>query len=1299
MKIICPKCGADYNINDSKIPPEGLHIKCPKCLHSFVATRDGAAPLAAGAQTGQVPAVPPPPVFGDPLASTSGFAVPPPPPPAPPQRRASAPLPPVPPIASRPPAPPTGPTRAANVDVSVDLLDEIEDLDEGDGNTVAQGAGWQIRGLDGRLLGPYDAEGLRQLAAQGRLTGDEEASIDGRTWVPLSQLPGMAGLFKRTQSSGLGELDFSFSGGSHSNAEPDDFDFSFSDMPKPHVQGLVPPPPPPRPAPSTRPPASAPPPPGAPRPPTGNLTDLFDDLPEDLPAPKAPGGVDLPGPRFGGADLPAPKSTAPRGAAPAFGDDLPAPKGDVDLPGPREVSGLPGRKDVSGLPGPRGIADLPGPRGVSDLPAPRGVSDLPGQRADLPGPRGISDLPGQRADLPTRKGETGLPAPRGETGLPTPKGQSGLPGLRDGELGAGLDGEESLPGLPDDEEARAFAAEAAATVTKERKGIPRAGLLIGGGVVAAGLLAVGAMMALEIGPFGPSDERDPRSSPPSVARTKNPPSVAPNPATGPAGTSASAEPALLAPAATTLAEVAGYREAIGPLELKGEAQGDDAVRLAELYAFGGLEFRQQEWVQKAGELAGKLDANAPAGKRAALAAALAGNRAGVHEEIVAFAAKNAADARAQYLLGHAWRLKGDGAQARQAFEKAATTDAELVGARRFAGELALRGGDVAGARAHFEAVLQKAPGAPGVTNHLAAIALSEGKNDDARKLVEGVLALDKDRLAGPDRSAALTLRARLDLAAGQVEPGLAGLEEAIRAWPQNLDAVDLLSRRHFADKAYDKALAQFEALRTAGVESPEIAIRIAECHEALSREAKALEELQAAAAKFATSPVVQGAIGDLHVRQRRFAEARAAYDKSLEIDGTYEEAHLRIANLLVSQSKVSEAVDYLKAAVARRPQSATLHYGLGELQQRLADVNGDPVYRAQAEAEFRKALAADPAMSRARHQLAVSLIDVGKPEAALKELEALRSRPDYHQPLDFDFGRALHAMKRYDEAIAKLDAALAQQPENAAYLLESGITRFDKGDLDSAREQLTKAAAIDTNLTLAHFYIGRVELAAKNHSEAIRKFKMAIEEEQRNFTYRYWLGVALQDSGEADIARAEFETVAAEARKDARLAAQLCDVFFRLGQMQMGDERQLGGALRDLRSATECDPKNAVAWLSFADVHMSLGKDREAQGYYGQALKNAGTVGEEQARRAMQAVAHYRLGELAIRFEDMKGARQHFEQSREAKSDYADAWYQLCSVYAGQSDRGRAQSACKKYLELAPDGQYARAVKDIQSDL
>ncbi|MCK6574932.1 zinc-ribbon domain-containing protein, partial [Myxococcota bacterium] len=123
MKIICPKCGADYNINDSKIPPDGLHIKCPKCLHSFVATKEGAAALgSSGVSTSSMRAVSvpqPTPAPASPIVQTVqgmpvrpvAMPVPPPPPPRPPQGAAPAggPLPPPPPVPVPPPPPPPPP--------------------------------------------------------------------------------------------------------------------------------------------------------------------------------------------------------------------------------------------------------------------------------------------------------------------------------------------------------------------------------------------------------------------------------------------------------------------------------------------------------------------------------------------------------------------------------------------------------------------------------------------------------------------------------------------------------------------------------------------------------------------------------------------------------------------------------------------------------------------------------------------------------------------------------------------------------------------------------------------------------------------------------------------------------------------------------------------------------------------------------------------------------------------------------------------------------------------------------------
>lgn len=52
MQISCPSCSAQYNVDESRIPPQGVSIKCPRCQHQFVvhANAAGAVPLpGAGA--------------------------------------------------------------------------------------------------------------------------------------------------------------------------------------------------------------------------------------------------------------------------------------------------------------------------------------------------------------------------------------------------------------------------------------------------------------------------------------------------------------------------------------------------------------------------------------------------------------------------------------------------------------------------------------------------------------------------------------------------------------------------------------------------------------------------------------------------------------------------------------------------------------------------------------------------------------------------------------------------------------------------------------------------------------------------------------------------------------------------------------------------------------------------------------------------------------------------------------------------------------------------------------------------
>jgi predicted Zn finger-like uncharacterized protein len=47
MKITCERCSAQYDLDESRIPPSGMMMKCPACLHSFAVRRQGSVAPAS----------------------------------------------------------------------------------------------------------------------------------------------------------------------------------------------------------------------------------------------------------------------------------------------------------------------------------------------------------------------------------------------------------------------------------------------------------------------------------------------------------------------------------------------------------------------------------------------------------------------------------------------------------------------------------------------------------------------------------------------------------------------------------------------------------------------------------------------------------------------------------------------------------------------------------------------------------------------------------------------------------------------------------------------------------------------------------------------------------------------------------------------------------------------------------------------------------------------------------------------------------------------------------------------------
>ena len=180
----------------------------------------------------------------------------------------------------------------------------------------------------------------------------------------------------------------------------------------------------------------------------------------------------------------------------------------------------------------------------------------------------------------------------------------------------------------------------------------------------------------------------------------------------------------------------------------------------------------------------------------------------------------------------------------------------------------------------------------------------------------------------------------------------------------------------------------------------------------------------------------------------------------------------------------TEAVRFLTAAVALRPESPGAHYNLGNAPRHQGQCD-------EAIASYQKALALDPKYALAHNNL----------------------------------GLALEGKGQVDAAIACYRTALALDPKNAkAHDNLGGILRYRKHDDDGAIACYRTAIALDPKFANAHNNLGAILCDVKrDYDGAIASFRTAIALDPKSVRSHYNLGQALRYKGQMDAAIASYQ--------------------------------------------------------------------------------------------------------------------------------------------------------------------------------
>lgn len=307
-------------------------------------------------------------------------------------------------------------------------------------------------------------------------------------------------------------------------------------------------------------------------------------------------------------------------------------------------------------------------------------------------------------------------------------------------------------------------------------------------------------------------------------------------------------------------------------------------------------------------------------------------------------------------------------------------------------------------------------------------------------------------------------------------------------------------------------------------------VLLAEARLALGRTEAAAEALQAAAE---LNPRHYLALGELYERTRRWREAAAAYERSMEASGgrASRDLRLRYATVLLNvgdDASARRAREVLADLLVVSPQDQRGLFLLSSANLQLEDFEG-------AEAVAEKLLAIDPdsipglhAMSAAllgQHeyrrvvelltplvekaeagaggraseaglllaQLAHAHLELGERDRALQVLATAIERDPRNAPALNSLGYTLADRgERLSEAIGYIQRALEVEPDNPSYIDSLGWVLFKQGRYEDAEPHLRRAAdALPQNSVVQDHY-GDVLFQRGKYTEAIAAWERAL---------------------------------------------------------------------------------------------------------------------------------------------------------------------------------------------------------------
>jgi len=464
-------------------------------------------------------------------------------------------------------------------------------------------------------------------------------------------------------------------------------------------------------------------------------------------------------------------------------------------------------------------------------------------------------------------------------------------------------------------------------------------------------------------------------------------------------------------------------------------------------------------------------------------------------------------------------------------------------------EIWVRGDEPAKAVNLLEKLAQTFPSRPAIEFPLAKAHLAAGD------MLRASAALDRVLSLVPGAAEATLLRTRLFLKEGKPAEAVKILEPIVSADPANKTAQDLLIGAYTAVNRKDDASDLLRKQMEISAGDPEPLFKL----------------------------------GVILRSEQKMPEARKTFEKALKLAPDNLAIIIQLASMDMEEGKADEAMRRVDAFVVSHPDSSEAYRTKAELLFARKEFK-------EAEASLEKAIELNPEDKLAYGFLVKILVDSGRSEEAVKQLEKfLQTTADSNGEMRMALGEQLLTLGRNEEALATFEKLAGMLPDfgpaynNIAYIQSELIVNLDK-----AAENARKARALMPKNPLTADTLGWIESLSGRYAEALPLLDEAVAALPDLPSALYHRGITHYKMGNLQDAEADLEKALAVDTP----FPEKPEALKRLEALRSGE-----ADLPTLEQRAKENPKDIPVLLQLAQAQAKAGKSDDALGTYDNALK------------------------------------------------------------------------------------------------